>query len=327
MANKKPTVIYRKFLRNAWKQTWQKKSLWVFGIFAALLQGGGIFDAMLKAIRQVEATGSAYESMREGSAFGIAIFGAYIQQIAILDHTRVLITITSIILIGIILVSASVLSQHALIKGLSSPSKHPKRLRRHAWQGFFDILCINILTKIGFLISSLLTGLTFILFLNASTWIHLVLFYLVFLIFIPLTVIIAAIGILATIDVVKKKTHALQAIEHSITMFKTHWLAALELGMSLFLIFFAAIVAVGIALFFTLLIPWFIALFALFSGWVGVFLSFNLVAVGLIATTIFFFVGIATTFHYAAWIDFYKRSTHKQHGTQAFAKLIRFFHR
>ncbi|HBK35184.1 hypothetical protein A2239_03850 [Candidatus Uhrbacteria bacterium RIFOXYA2_FULL_40_9] len=319
-----PTMVYRPLLRQAWQKTWQRKSLWVFGLFAALLMNGGVFDAFLRSLHRIERTGQLFTDLLSDSVFGFQLFGAYLTQIHTFNQTRVFLFITLLILFVIGLFATSLLSQHALIQGIGSTKPlEPKALRHHAFQGFWDILAINFFVKTASLILTFLCALILIgVFVGSSSWTPLLLF-LVFLVFIPLIILINIIGILALIVIVQKKTHALNALHTAFYLFSQHGLATLEFGLSLFLLVFGAGALLLILSVFLLLPFWMLTLAALTYGSLTIYILLNIIVVIFFFSLFLLFIALSTTFHYASWVGFYTRITHKTFGSKVVSKLLR----
>ena len=328
MKKQRPTMIYRTILLQAWSKTWQRKSLWVFALFAAILMNGGLFDTVIRSIQHIERTGTFFEDILAGSVLGIQVIGEYIQQIQTLDQTRVFVIVTTSILVALFLLSASILSQYALVQGVGEKKEsHPHKLRRQALHACWDVLAINLFVKIASFILTLVTALTLILFIQQATIWYSLLVFVVFFFFIPLIIIINTIGMFAIINTVREKTHTLDAIHHAYKLFSQHWIASLEFGLSLFLLIFGTGILL-LAISFFLLIPfWMLTLAALYFGSIGLYLSLHVIAVVFFIVIFLLFVGISTTFQYASWVGFYARMNHKTYGAKCFAKLTRLLSR
>jgi len=65
MPAKKSTTLYRPFLREAFAITWKRKSLWIFGIFAALISTGGVVDVVWRSLEKVGKTESLLENLAD----------------------------------------------------------------------------------------------------------------------------------------------------------------------------------------------------------------------------------------------------------------------
>ncbi len=72
MPTKKSTSIYRTLLREAFTHTWQRKSLWIFGIFAGLISTGGVIEVALSGIKQVTTGGAFLQQLLDQTFVGYA---------------------------------------------------------------------------------------------------------------------------------------------------------------------------------------------------------------------------------------------------------------
>ncbi len=320
---KKPTAIYRPLLCDAWRVTWEHKSLWVFGLFAALISSGGVVDVAISGIKQVTASGSLLEHLLERSFIGYAYVSQFLLQIQKINPGRFTIIVVLITLVGVGLVCAGVISQAALIHGAQQKNKHPHLIRRHVFRHFWDVLFIDLVTKLLSIILITLTTLPVFFYLTQASAFSSNLLFIHFLIFIPAIIILHILSMLALVSVVEENTHALHSIERALKIFKTHWLSSLEYGFILFLIVF------GVGLMFAALLS-LLALpygvinnLALFSGSVAFYFVINVLFAFALGALLLIFGGIVVTFQYSAWRIFYVRATHRVFGLKPFSKIWR----
>src|SRR3989338_4394715 len=118
MPAKKSTMLYRPFLREAWRLTWERKSLWIFGIFAALISTGGVVDVVWRALQKIQRAESLLENLADSSFMGYDVAASYIGQLATLGPQRTSFIIIVSTLMGILLVIIATLSQGALLLGI-----------------------------------------------------------------------------------------------------------------------------------------------------------------------------------------------------------------
>ncbi|MBI4437995.1 hypothetical protein HY631_03545 [Candidatus Uhrbacteria bacterium] len=325
MTRRKPTALYRPFLREAWRLTWERKSLWVFGLFAALISTGGVLDVLLGSLKKVEHSGALLTNLLDRSFPGYELASTYIQQIQILGPSRMMGLVTVATLLGVILMIVATLSQGALILGLRAKKpEDPIALKRASGKHFWPLLVLAILNKLMVLVLMMLLTLPLFFFYTTFTSVSVVLFFLITLIVIPALTAVNIVYLFALIDVVHGDRHPLDAIAIGWNLFKRHWLATLEYGLVLFLLVFAAsLLLIGALLLLT--VPYAIIFTTtLLTGSMTFFLIANvlfglLVIVGLLA-----FGGACVTFQYSAWIQFYARGLHKTHGKKIFSKILRF---
>ncbi len=108
--------IYRPILKKAWLITWRFKYLWFFGLFAALLGSGGIYNFDL-SIDKASDQGTWLLQLKElfsGNAFGDLGAGAAATGGV---NIWLIILFLAVAALGIFLFWLSVVSQGALIHG------------------------------------------------------------------------------------------------------------------------------------------------------------------------------------------------------------------
>lgn len=326
MPTKKSTGLYRKLIQEAWSLTWERKALWIFGIFAALISTGGVVDVAFASLKKVRSGGSLLESLLNSSFVGYNLFAQYVNQLQLLGTGRVALILAAITIASLALFVMAIVSQAALILG--AKSKHipsPHTIRKEAWSHFWDLTIVAVLTKIANLLLVSLMTLPLLLLYIQTTHYHAWLFFILMIIFLPAIIVVNTISVLALMDIVHKGKRAIGAIEHAWRIFKKQWLAAFEFGFLLFLIVFGAGV-IMISLLMLLSVPYaIIYTITLLTGSFGFFLFANVTFVLLVFLLFLFFGGGAVTFQYTAWYQFYKRASHRTHGKIHFSKYLRWF--
>src|SRR3989339_48248 len=117
MPTKYPTTIYRSLFSDALRVAWERKALWVVGLFAALLSTGGACEMAAKGFRGLRATRDVYVGMVQGTFTGAHAFGILVQDMLGWDPSRLTVFVSLVVAFGILAVIASVVSQGALIEG------------------------------------------------------------------------------------------------------------------------------------------------------------------------------------------------------------------
>jgi hypothetical protein len=324
MKPKTPTAVYRPILREAWRLAWERKRLWVFGILAGILSTGGVVEVLIRSFRQIEMTGGFLSRLLSGSFLGGETFGLYVGQLLLLDRARVTVTGTILMLLALLILIVAIRSQASLISGLFS---HRVPSASEAWQAgrghFWSILALNILTRAVHVLVVIITALPLVLFLSNSTIGNALLFFFLFLVFFPLTIITSFVSTLALIHLVRERLGLIHAIQAAFHLLARHWLAAFELGFILFVL-----VSLGGLAFLSILVilavPYSILItLALLTSLQTVFtvvLGIGAIALG---TLFLAFAGAMVTFQHAAWVGFYRRMTHRVQAGSLLAKLER----
>lgn len=311
---KKSATIYRSILADAWNVTWQRKSLWIFGIFAGLISTGGVVDVAFSGLQKATTVGPILTQLLDRTFIGYAYASEFILYISRVNPAQVAFFITTGVLVFVGLVVCGVISQAALIHAAGHAKKHPHEIRKHAVPHFWNMLLVDIITKAVFFIFTALLTLAF--FSSTLLWLHL-------FIFIPAIVILHIISMLALTDVIETKSHAVSSFETALRIFKTQWLATIEFG---FLLFFILLVAIFgfLAILILLSIPFgFINTIVLIIGSPILFFLFNTLVGFIVLAIVLAFGGALVTFQYSSWRFFYKRAVHKSYGAKMFSKLWR----
>lgn len=324
----KPTTIYRPLLREAWRLTRERKSLWVFGIFAGLISTGGVVDIVASSFKKIEQQGSLLARFMDSSFIGYDLATQYIRQLHVLGPDRVMGLIIFATITGLALLVMATISQGALIAGLKvKKPQEPYALKTQASAHFWPLLVLAVLNKIVTSIFILLVTLPLFLFYVSTNMASASLFFLLTLIFIPAITIVNIIYMFALIDVVHGSNHPLDAIQRAFHLFTRHWLSMLEYGLLLFfLVFGAGVIALGLLA--LLSVPYAIIFTAsFFTGSFSFFLTANVIFGLLLVIAFLLFAGATITFQYSAWYQFYLHGMHKTHGKKIFSKLLRLAYR
>jgi hypothetical protein len=328
MPENKPVTFYRRLLLDAWKITWRRKGLWLFGIFAAAASTGGVMEVAFRSFRHIERGRNLYEGLAAGTVAGLDIFGQYLRQLRFMETGRVSAILTVITILGLALLIAAVWSRAALIIGAGAEKELPvKEVARQAAPHFWNVLAVTLTAKVASLLTIILTTLPLILYVTRATTGNAILYTISFLVFFPLTIIISIVSVLAVIDIIKRKERFTKAIEQALRLFGRHWLVTLELG----IILFAAVMLAGMAVVAALVvlaIPYTILLvIALITATPFIFVLVHILGFTAIATVLLCYLGAATTFQHTAWLLFYERALKKNGAREVIAKLQRLWAR
>ena len=328
MFQKKPITIYRCIIRDAFWLTWRRKSLWVFGIFAAFISTGGVLDVATAGLHRIQSNGDFFAQMLKTSFVGFTLFGQYVRQFNAIGPVWTTILFVCTTLVGIGLVMIAVLSQASLIHGIKSPIKlHPRHIRKEASVHIWSLFTVDILTKIG---SALLVSVSILpvwWFYTQATSISLFFVFIQLLIFLPAILILNIIALLSIIHIIETGSSVSKAILVAWNIFRKHWLASFEFALILFILISLCglfLFAVGIIL----SVPFAIMYSTtLLSGSFALFFVANILF-GLFALfLVLMFGGSVVTFQYAAWYLFYKQTGHEIHTKTALSKILRMFHK
>lgn len=308
MPTKQPMTIYRSLFVDAMRVAWERKALWVFGLFAALLSTGGVCEMSAKGFHRLTAARDMYVGMMNGTFTGAQTFGRYVQNLSGIEPSRVTAAVTLIVVFAALAVVASVVSQGALVAGAGRKAVTDAEAATAGRASFWHLLGLNVLHKAAQTLLILLSALPLFLVVSRTDGASMAGAMLTFAVAFPLTVVISVLFMLASVHAVKTGSHALDSAHHAVTLFRAHWLAAFETGILLFgavvvaAFAFAAAVALG-AVAFAVLVS-----VTLLIGNPTLFLLVNVLGAGTLVLMVFAFAGATTTFQYAAWVRFYEHA-------------------
>ncbi len=324
MTKKKSTAFYRGLLKDAWRITWSRKELWIFGFLAAFLSTGGVIDIMARSARRVYTDLNFYQQLLDGTFAGYRFFQQYMEQLQYVGPLRMTLTIALFIILALLIVVASIYSQGALCAGILSRKrlKASNAIKKGA-AAAFHIFGINLLAKFSVLVLVLLTTSTLLLAATSMNVWTVLLYLGVFFLFVPSIIIINIIAILAVIDSVHSGHHALDAIHQALIIFRRHWLVSFELGVILFLIIFFSGLA-GMIVLVLLAIPLtLLSVLSVLSAIPFLFFVVNVFIVILYVFLIATFIAITVVYQYACWTLLYQKVSKRGSINQIRPKLHR----
>ena len=314
---KEPT--YRQTLSHAWDVVWHNKSLWILGLFAALLGQFGFSDIFGKIWAMTDTNTIGQWSFLIPT-IKLNFSGDVWSTLGIIWISIICISILAF------LIFLAVTSQGALISYAADwfkSKKHQKLSKpwRRSLKHFWSIFLINILRKILLFLSLAVFGLTlnyFIFSQNLSQGFVLAL-SLTLILFISLFISVIFIYTLCALVIDGKGVRA--AVAKAWGILSEHTLVSLEVGLLLMLLNFLLVIAIATGAFFAFLpamLFWLAAgitntlVLASFGFALGVFLW--LVFIVLIA-------GFFNAYTTSAWVFLYM----KMHKEGIPSRLVHFF--
>jgi hypothetical protein len=306
MPTKRPATTYRSVFIDAFRVAWERKTLWVFGLFAALLSTGGAYEMTGRSFRHLTMARHIFIEMARGTFTGAETFGQFVQQGIAWDHSRMTVYASLFLGFSIVALIASVVSQGALIQGVGKRIVADADAATAGREAFWHLLWLNLLHKAAHLLLILFSSIPMYLLVAHRNDAAATVAMLTFCVMFPLTVAVSVIFMLSSVHTVRTKSHSLDAVHHALTIFRTHWLATFETGVILLgavmLAAFGFLTSVAVAS-----IPFAVAIaVALLSGSQIAFLFVNILGATMLALLAFAFAGWVTTFHYAVWVRFYE---------------------
>lgn len=324
--NKNPhRPLYREIVRDAFATTWRERKLWIFALFAGVLQTGGVYDVILLSIRRMPEqvrtlfSGNGWQAM-------LAIEKRF-SGVDAVQSTFGFLTFIQGMLLAILIILAiwalSAVAQGALTYALGTRSRGKGPTFREALtvgaRNLWPIVTLNIFTLGLIWLARFIVLLPFAISIQNPSLVSIFAYYLSFLLFLLASVALTAIHFFALNAVILEKSHLWPAIRQAFNALKESWMLVLEIGAILFLVGATAL-AVGVIVFVIAAVPLFLFMIAtaLLQLWTLLWIA---TALGI---ALFFAVMIsagawAIAFQYAAWQQLFQRVAS---GT-ASAKVIR----
>lgn len=293
--------FYRTVVPEALNEAWTHRKLWILSVFALFLHTGGIFDALLKAVRDLRGMSQWLASPVGPDALRLAMEGSLVGAGLILFLEQWALGL----LVALGILALSLLGQAGLAYGLGGLIRgRMPDLRECLIMGrkyLPKVALLNLITLgIPFAFKVLVAWL--LLLATSQPSIALTVTYLVAgLFFVALAIAATAIHFFSLYAIVLQEATLCEALKRSLVLLRKGWLAILEVGFVLFGVGILIFVC-GLLLTILALIPFallFTVTAVLGSEALSLILLGSAVAVGCV---LILAVGaIATQFQYAVW--------------------------
>jgi hypothetical protein len=234
--------LYRNLLAQAWKNTWEHKYLWFFGLFAALIGASGELNLLFYNFDDTATQGflpnlKAFWATGIFSPQGISNFG----KILVSDSYDLLIALTILaifLLLFCFIIWFAVVCQASLVNNYSriigKKSHNFTDGLDIGIKKFLPVFGLNAIFKIIIVTIYFLLAMPIIfLYSTSSSW-QLLVFVVTYLIFIPLSIIVSFIIKFAISYVVIKGEKFVDALQLGWALFLKNWLISIEMAFILF---------------------------------------------------------------------------------------------
>ena len=298
---------YSDVLGRAFQLAWKEKTLWVFGLLAALLNTGSIFTTVVHTMRRVEPADTLSEILIAKLLYGVPWVLTYVRNLLSYDTTRVLLTVVVIVLFTLLFLFLTIASQQLLLSGLHHGEKRKKPLSFARALRSLDhlhvvrLFAINALSCIAIHLTLLLIAFPLSLFLGMNTLPEALIFLPVYLLLIPIAFTIDALAMFTLIRVVRYDEGLGAAFSGSVHMLRSHWLMAFEVGILLYIVnLILPVFLLAIASVFGV----FVSVMGYATLATGTALLLAVLSVSALVVVILFFLastGFLVTVNYAVW--------------------------
>jgi len=319
-------TIYRNILRQSLKISWHNKYLWFFGLFAALLGGGGEMDLLFRGFNADPQDGilAGINSFTETGIFNFQTF-LNIKNLMLNQPYAFGILIFIFIFILIILVFLvwlATVSQIAIVNNsaniIAGSEVDFKSGLNEGINKFWPVFSLNIVSRAVVYIVIILISSSLLLAPLGRLYAN-IFYFASFVIFIPATLIFILIIKYAISYIVIKSSGLKNAVRASWTLFKLNWVVSIEIAFILFFINIlfglAMVMVLGI-----LAVP-LLLLGYLFQNFLPVIGFWGIAGFGLLIFSIFIVVAgsMMSTFQISSWTGIFVELI----GRGAQSKLMR----
>lgn len=250
--------LYRDVLGQAWKNTWQNKYFWFFGLFAALLGGWGDLEIVFRSLNSsgpgMPGIKMMLDMLIKGELFSNVSRTAASGELSFSLGSIFIMLI--ILIISLFLFWLTIVSQSALVYNTMRAATKKKHNMGSGLEigvkKFWPVLSLNLLLK--FVIYGLfsLFGLYIVNAMGSGGFCLNNLYPVIaFVIFVPLAIIISFIAKYAICYTVIKGEKLYDSLKLSWRLFLRNWLTSLEMAFILF--FIAFVFALGLLFVFLIL--------------------------------------------------------------------------
>ncbi len=305
---------YRSVLSEAFRLSWRTKSLWFFGLFAALLGAGSEVWSLVELFSRVTQIGAfSFEwggVILEGSQRLKELFQAPFS--ATLSDPIVVVG-GVMFLVMLVIVILAVLSQGSLISALVDKAGRPGDFSRHWDSGkklFWKVAVVNVIAKLGSAIAILAIGLPLLSSAQSAgvTWVQTLLSIIAFLLFVPVVLVFSLAAKFILVHVAAHRSAPLHVSFHeSLRLLKSHWLVVVEFVIIMFFVSLLALLIVRV-LAAILMLPFLIGIAISYSF--GIPVGVTIFYVGWILSTLALVLAATayvSTVEYTAWVLLYQK--------------------
>ncbi|HRY63114.1 MAG TPA: hypothetical protein P5267_00690, partial [Patescibacteria group bacterium] len=241
---------YRPILKRAWQIAWRFKYLWFFGLFAALLGTGGMYNINF-SVDEASNQGNWLMSLK-GFLSGESATGLTWDKLVANMNIWIVVLFLMLLLAGLFLLWLSVVSQGALIYGVKEANQGRTLLFGQAFakgrEKFWSLLALNLVMGLIALAILMIVTLPFLILVfkpQYATTAASLFIAASFMVMVPLGVVISFVIRYSLFFIVNKDRSIKAAISEGWRMFKRNWLPSAEMAVVVWLVY----MAVGLVLF------------------------------------------------------------------------------
>ncbi len=300
---------YLTIFKKAFTTTIRHKELWVFGIFAAIINNGAVFHRVFDIFWKLQPADKIGMDMVGKKISNMPWIVNYIETTIQTDAWRATIMIFGLVVLFSLIAFIIISSQQILIIGVHRSAKRRKKLnlkkllKQLSHGKFWSIFATDAITIIATIIILGISTFPLALLINGNIATDKIILLAFYIILLPIIFCINIIAMLTLINIVRHGNHLIHALMHTLRILKKHWLVSIEVSALLFAIniifglmvlLITMIVIIPIGLLGAVLMG---------IGWTSSVIFFTITAglISFIATILY--TGTITTFNYSTWME------------------------
>ncbi|MFA6161378.1 MAG: hypothetical protein WC766_04360 [Patescibacteria group bacterium] len=300
--------VYREVLPQALKTAWRNPLLWIFGIFAAVLNSGGALDACWKFFNSIQTQGSdIFIGQTVVQIWHVGWIGGF----HLLPFFQALLAIFSLTVIFLAVLAFSCIGQGVIIQSVGSGKDGSlgriKKAMLVSGRALLPIAVLNVIIIAAIWLTRFLVSLPLAMVLGRDSGLRLAIYLVSFIVFFVLAFFLSILQIYALNAMMSQGATLAQAFGRAWQVIKQHWLVTIETAILQALIIVVATIAALIALMILIFPPAVLYVLALFRQNFALFqLSSGIFAV-IIVVFLVAYTGFTVTFQYALWTHMYRK--------------------
>lgn len=300
--------VYREVIPQALKISWRNPRLWIFGLFAAVLNTGGSLDTIWKFWDSIRTQGSALSiGDLTVNIWNTASIGGF----SALPFLQALLALVVLSVILLAVGAFSCVSQGVIIYSIGNLKdgklNHLKKGLTVAARALIPVAILNVLILVSVWLVRFLISLPLAIALDQESYLFMAVYLVSFIVFFVVAMILSIMQIYALNAIFLQGATLAQAFKRAWLVLKDHWLETLETA----LIQAALMMVLAIAAFIAILILSFpsgvLYVLAIMQNSLPLFyISFG-IFVGLIIVSLTVLTGFLVTFQYALWTLMFRK--------------------
>lgn len=318
--------VYRAILIQALTTTWRRKELWIFGLFAGLLNTGSVLDVIFRLVRDTAQQVSLGQRAVHAIP-GLTSLLQYLHTLALVDAEREIATGGFLVMVFVLLLLLALNGQANLFHELSQRQRVSKKRQSVRWWhpnglALLRLFGLNVLWRLFLAVMHLFSTVTLSSFVSPDPAVQVLVNFSLFVVTIPLTLLAGCLTIFTMIEIVTKQKTVTVALRDAWQIMRHHLTAVTEVAMLLFLAsLLGTLVLIGAIVLLT--IPYlFLFLLSLTLGSLVLWMIVMLAASASVLVLILIFGGFLTSFVYATWNGAYQKFAKRTMVVSKLERLI-----